>query len=183
MQISLSTAIKNTVRLNDCIKLLKQKERDSSTYNYFAGEEPLVPEYNFQEVQDDFNAMVEAILTLKSLIREKNMETVGENSHLTIDTILVALPLYNGRAKDLNTMKVVPEKKRNNQTTGFSKATVSEYTCRNYDVEPVSTASSEISAFVDDMQADIDLYNANTFIDIPNETAKVISDMFKKYKA
>ena len=182
MQISLSTAIKNAVRLNDCIKLLKQKERDSSTYNYFAGEEPLVPEYNFQEVQDDFNAMVEAILTLKSLIREKNMETVGEHSHLTIDMILVALPLYNGRAKDLNAMKVVPEKRRNNQI-GFNKAAVSEYTCRNFDVEPVSTASSEISAFVDDMQADIDFYNANTFIDIPDETAKVISDMFKKYKA
>ena len=178
--VSVSTILKNIKRLNDALNIIEKNEKNTNVYTYFVNEEPVIPEYNFKQTQDDYLGITNCLRKLKSYVRQGNCSVRGNNTSILIDDLLVLIPIYNRRAKTLNSMKAMPEKIRNN--TAFGRNSASEYIVRNFDVNEVAEEAYNVTALLEDMQYDVDYFNANHFIVVPRVLMSEVETYLRKYK-
>lgn len=155
-----NTANKQIKALNEELNTLVIKEIHDSTYTYIEGEEPKIPEYDLHQVNDKYFKIVQNISIIKSTLRNFNAARKGQLTGLTIDQILVLLPMYNHRLTTLKNMRQTKEINR------MTKSNVSEYTVINYDLTQVESEYNTLYKAITDMQEDLNYLNVTGTFDV-----------------
>ena len=136
------------------------KEAASSTYVVSINEEPVIPEYDYQEVAATIAELDEKIAIIKHALNLTNATAkvpVGEKE-MSIDTILIKMAQLNKRKAVLNQMRKQLPKAREEQAY-MSRNAVPEYRYINYDLELVKREYEGVSNTIMEMQMALDKYN------------------------
>ena len=136
------------------------KEAASSTYVASINEEPVIPEYDYQEVAATIAELDEKIAIIKHALNLTNATAkvpVGEKE-MSIDTILIKMAQLNKRKAVLDQMRKQLPKAREEQTY-VSRNVVPEYRYINYDLELVKKEYEAVSKTIMEMQMALDKYN------------------------
>lgn len=124
--------------------------------------EDVRPEYNFEFTQLDLSVVEKNIRELKHRISVFNTTYMIPELGMTIDQVLVALPMLNERVNTLRRMAGTQEKKRSG---GYgSRSNIIEYDYINYDRSQIKEEYDKMSKDLADMQIALD--KANTTVDI-----------------
>lgn len=136
------------------------KEAASSTYVVSINEEPVIPEYDYQEVAATIAELDEKIAIIKHALNLTNATAkvlVGEKE-MSIDTILIRMAQLNKRKAVLDQMRKQLPKAREEQAY-MSRNVVPEYRYINYDLELVKKEYEAVSKTIMEMQMALDKYN------------------------
>ena len=136
------------------------KEAASSTYVASINEEPVVPEYDYQEVAAAIAELDEKIAIIKHALNVSNATAkvpVGDRE-MSIDTILIRMAQLNKRKAVLDQMRKQLPKAREEQAY-MSRNAVPEYRYINYDLELVKGEYEAVSNTIMEMQMALDKYN------------------------
>lgn len=152
---------------NKIIKQLKEerlfllnREHEDSTYTVAEGEEPLIPEYNYEEVRDKISEISEKIYKIKHAINVANTTqfvTIGDKEY-TIDMLLVRMAQLNERKITLNEMRSKPHRVRKSGYYSSSTRSI-EYVYTNYDPEVAKADFEKISKEIMEIQLALDRHN------------------------
>lgn len=136
------------------------KEDTSSTYVVALGEEPVVPEYDYETVAAEIAGIDEKIAVIKHTLNVTNATSyvqVGD-TQMSIDTILIKMAQLNKRKRTLDRMrKQLPKERENSQP--YMARTAVEYRYINYDLDLVKQEYERVSQMIMEMQMALDLYN------------------------
>lgn len=161
--IKMTSAYANKVikRLNEDKEFLRNKEREGYLYVAALDEEPVIPEYNYEEVAKSISEIDEQIIQIKHAININNCinEVMVGNSKITIDTILVKMAQLNKRKEVLDRMRKQQPKTRINSGSFASRKTAPEYCYINYDLELIKKEYERIDSQIAEMQLALDKYN------------------------
>lgn len=125
--------------------------------------EDVRPVYNFQFTQLDLGVVERNIRELKHRINVFNTTYMIPELGLTIDQVLVVLPMLNEEVTKLRRMAAALEKKRCG--TGFgSRSNLIEYEYINYDRNQIREEYEKEAKRLADVQVALD--KANTTVDI-----------------
>lgn len=136
------------------------KEAASSTYVVSINEEPVIPEYDYQEVAATIAELDEKIAIIKHALNLTNATAkvpVGDRE-MSIDTILIRMAQLNKRKAVLDQMRKQLPKAREEQAY-MSRNAVPEYRYINYDLELVKREYEAVSNTIMEMQMALDKYN------------------------
>ncbi len=152
-------------------KLLKQlneektywleKESECCTYVVANGEEPVVPEYDYQTVAATIEEIDVKIATIKHAINCYNVTTfltLENGKNITIDQALVVMAQLNRRKQMLDYMRKLQPKQRKENAYMRSNSLI-EYTYINYDLELVKQEFERVSGEIMDIQMKLDQLN------------------------
>ena len=152
---------------NEANKLLKQykeelnqeylKERQSCKYTLSVDEsaEGNVPEYDFEKTKLRIESLQKTIRKIKHAINVFNTTTNVEGFDMTVDEILVALPMWNCRLLAVKEMAGILPKTR--KTISLSKFV--EYEYANYDIEEAKAAYDTLQCLISYAQTALDTLN------------------------
>ena len=152
---------------NKLLKHLKEekefwinKEREQQTYIAAVDEEPVVPDYNYEEVAAKIAETDDKITRIKHAINLANAEnTVAVNGKkITIDMLLVRMAQLTARKSILNAMRKRQPKARVNDGL-YSRNKSIEYQYINYDLDTVKKDYEKIDLEIIEMQLALDRYN------------------------
>ena len=152
---------------NKLLKHLKEekefwinKEREQQTYIAAVDEEPVVPDYNYEEVAEKIAETDDKITRIKHAINLANAEnTVAVNGkEITIDMLLVRMAQLTARKTVLNAMRKRQPKARVNDSL-YSRNKSIEYQYINYDLDTVKKDYEKIDSEIIEMQLALDRYN------------------------
>lgn len=144
------------------------KENEGHLYVAALDEEPVIPEYDYQAVADQIEAIDDQILKIKHAINVSNCNNevqVGEIS-MTIDTILVKMAQLNKRKTVLNQMRREQSKTRINSGMFSTRKTAPEYRYINYDLDLIKKEYERIDSEIAAMQIALDKYNQIVEFDV-----------------
>ena len=154
MKITCDMANKIVRSLNEERSSLLRKEMASKEYSFMDGEEPIVPEYDFGATQSEFQNIEHQIGVLKHAINQFNI-TTAVYQDMTIDEVLVRLPMLNQRKSTLIQMKdKLPEQKQ----VGYNGKS-SIITKTNYDATEVEVEYNRIDKEIMAMQNALNVAN------------------------
>ena len=132
------------------------KEASSNTYIAAVNEEPVIPEYDYQEVADIIAALDDKIAIIKHSLNVSNATAkvpVGnsEMSKSVLDEMRKQLP------------------KTREERTFMPRNAVPEYKYINYDLELIKQEYERVSQSIMEMQMALDMYNQTVQfeVDIP----------------
>ncbi len=137
-------------------------EAETSTYSYMAGEDPVVPEYDFLSLNSRLRELTSQIISIKHAINVFNTSTELPEVGLTIDGALVKMTMLNSDKSRLDRMRHVQKKIRN----GSTARGVSEYTERNYNSEDAERKYQETCMELVAIQQAIDMANLTRTFDV-----------------
>lgn len=112
------------------------------------------PEYDYETVRQQKDELTRKIVKLKHAINKFNIETVVPGFEMTIDKILIWMPMLNNEKYQLGTMASIQPKRR----IGVSNQLI-EYQYANYDVKKVSQDYENIVATLRELQLALDTVN------------------------
>ena len=139
-----------------------KKESDGYVYRASLGEEPVVPEYDYEEISSKIAEIDEQILRIKHSVNVSNASNkvmVGENE-MTIDMLLVRMAQLNNRRQMLDVMRKLQPKSRVNDTYyGSKNKPAPEYEYINFDLNRVQADYDVIDQEIAKMQLALDKYN------------------------
>lgn len=135
-------------------KLLAQ-EREASTYSYLHGEEPYVPEYDFAATQKKLDELAVETATIKHAVNVFNSTTVSPITGLTVDAMLVRMPMLSAQKEKLGRMRSAMEKTRRMAMN----AKASEYTVRNYSAEEAEAEYQRVTDELTILQQELNRIN------------------------
>ena len=124
--------------------------------------EDVRPAYNFQFTQLDLLVVERNIRELKHRISVFNTTYLVPELGMTIDQVLVALPMLNERVNTLRRMAGMQEKRR--AVAYGSRSNLIEYEYINFDKDQVREEYDKLSKDLAEMQIALD--KANTTVDI-----------------
>ena len=154
-------------KLNEDKNFWLSKEKEGYLYVAALDEEPVIPEYNYEEVSNNVSEIDAKIMKIKHAINVTNCtnEIQVGNSKMTIDMILVKMAQLNRRKTTLDGMRKQQPKSRIN-SGWYSKKTTPEYQYINYDLELIKREYEQIDAEVSAMQIALDKYNQTVEFDV-----------------
>ena len=137
------------------------KEAASSIYVVAINEEPVVPEYDYEEVAATIAEIDEKIAIIKHALNVANAtaKVQIEDVEMSIDTILIKMAQLNKRKSVLDVMRKQFPKARVEQHSYLSRNSVPEYKYINYDLELVKKEYENVSVKIMEMQMALDKYN------------------------
>ena len=150
---------------NEANKLLKQykeelsretsNECQSCTYVLSIDEDERgnIPEYDFTTTNDRIYTLNDKIRKIKHAINVFNTTTEVDGFDMTIDELLVALPMWNSRLSTLKTMANRLPKRRN------SSIKFIEYEYVNYDIDEVKKSYEVLADIIRKAQTALDTIN------------------------
>ena len=144
------------------------KEYTSSTYVVALNEDPVIPDYDYEEVSKTISEIDKKIAIIKHAINLNNTTAkvqVGD-AEMSIDTILVRMAQLNKRKSILDGMRMRLPKTRETQHAYVSRNAVPEYRYVNYDLEQVKKDYDRISLEITEMQMSLDKYNQTVMFDL-----------------
>lgn len=143
------------------------KEANSATYVAAVNEEPVIPEYDYQEVAGKISQIDGKMATIKHALNVSNataLVQVGEEQ-MSIDTILIKMAQLNRRKAVLDHMRKQLPKAREEQRYSVRNA-VPEYRYINYDLELIKSEYEGVSAAIMEMQMALDKYNQTSEFEV-----------------
>ena len=136
------------------------KEATACTYVAAINEEPVIPEYDYQEVAQTIEEIDAKMAVIKHAINLNNAMAkvpVGDEK-MSIDTILIKMAQLNKRKSVLDMMrKNLPKEKEDNSYR--IRNTVPEYRYINYDLALIKREYERVSDMILQMQMALDKYN------------------------
>ncbi|MCQ2524658.1 MAG: hypothetical protein MJ123_10010 [Lachnospiraceae bacterium] len=148
-------------KLNEDKDYWETKEATGCTYIASVDEEPVIPEYDYEEVSakiEEIDRKVTAIRHAINLANATNMiEACGEN--YTVDSVLVMMAQLNRRKLTLDEMRKRQSKSRVEARSYAARKAVVEYEYINYDLEKVKADYEAIEEKIAKLQLALDKYN------------------------
>ena len=148
-------------KLNEDKEYWRAKEVTGYVYVAAIDEEPVIPDYDYNEVEKNIEEIDEKIVKIKHAINVTNAAndvTVG-NEKMTVDTILIRMAQLNKRKLVLDNMRKQEPKKRIQSVSYGPRKTVPEYQYINYDLELIKSEYERIDTEISEMQIALDKYN------------------------
>ena len=139
--------------------------KEATSRTYVAGEEPVIPEYDYSAVSETLKEIDRKTVIIKHALNLANATAkimVGD-TEMSVDSILVRMAQLNSRKATLDTMRKCLPKMRESSHAFSSRNAVPEYRYTNYDPELVKQDYEHISGEIMEMQIALDQYN-QTFL-------------------
>lgn len=165
MLVTSALASKLIKQYNDEIIHLSFVERNAISYQEVIGNPVEIPDYSFLETQEAIEKLNSKVLKLKHAINKFNTTTRLNDGGLTIDQALVRMEQLSGLKQKYQQMRDMPEKRLNRS---FSSV-VTEYTCRNFDVDEVNVKYNSVVKELQQIQISLDLCNNTKTFDVDIE--------------
>lgn len=155
MKITSAEANKLIKKLEDNKAKLLLTEREDYIYNAAVGEDhtKLKPDYSLIDTQEAYNNICKQIINLKHALNAFNLTTEVKDG-MTIDQVLVLLPMLNSRKEKLNQMRLLPSMKRDRII-----GNVIDYQYTSYDPQDAQDLYEEISDKITSLQLALDKIN------------------------
>ena len=162
MKITSAEANKLLRKINAEKASLLSKENSCSVFPAALEEdiESIRPEYDFAETTKELNHLNRKIRDIKHALNIFNSTTELPGTGMTIDQVLVELPMLNERLKTLSRMKDRLPKQRRQDAYG-SRAMHIEYDIANYDNKEAAKEYEKVSERISSLQLALDLVNAS----------------------
>lgn len=149
-------------KLNEDKEFWLNKENDGFMYVAAVNEEPVVPDYDFEEVAGHIDEIDREIVRIKHAVNLANVTNTIKfgDEELTVDAVLVRMAQLNRRKGALDMMRKQQPKTRVSSgyaTVGRNPAP--EYRYINYDLESVRKEYERIDMEITEMQIALDKYN------------------------
>ena len=155
---------KELKKLRSLRAMLLDKEIKTSVFHCAVGEnaEELRPAYDYQATQDELDRLNDSILAIRHALNVFNATTEVEG--LTIDRILIRLPMLQEKRAKLETMAGRLERER----VSYYRSTgdIIDYEVRNYDPEQVMANLAEVSEEISRLQMALDKVNMTELIEV-----------------
>lgn len=148
-------------KLNDDKEYLRKMESEGYMYVAALDEEPVIPDYNYEQVAAAIEEIDNQIVKIKHAINLANLNSeiqVGDKT-MTVDQILIRMAQLNRRRATLDTMRKQETKKRLTTSSYMVRKTAPEYCYINYDLDVVKADYERIDAEIAAMQIALDKYN------------------------
>ena len=157
-------AMKQLKELEIKRRQILQEEQDTCVFTVATSEnvENVRPAYDFQFTQMDLEVCENHIRELKHKLNVFNTTYMIPELGMTIDQVLVVMPMLSGEVNKLRKMASTMDKKRCNSYS--SRVGMIEYEYINYDRAQVKEEYDKKSKRLADMQIALD--KANTTVDI-----------------
>ncbi len=158
MEITSAKAAKMLRRLNEEHEALMTKEAKSSSYTAVLGEnaEEYRPDYAFEAMQEDLEAVEEKIRKLKHAISRFNIGHEIEEFGMHIDEMLVYIPQLSARKDKLEEMA---ERLPREREYTYGNSNIAEYRYANYDISSAEKAYAECAELLARAQNALDRVN------------------------
>ena len=136
-------------------------EREGQTYVASLDEEPVIPDYDYNTVNNKLAEIDGKIQTIKHALNTVNVtkSVMIKDSVITIDALLVRMAQLNERKRQLDTMRKRQEKSRKDSGYYGNKKAVPEYEYVNYDLSQVQKDFKSIDEEISEMQLELDKFN------------------------
>ena len=160
MQITSAYANKMLRSLEEDKAFWVNKEASSSSYVVANNEEPVIPEYDYQEVAANIEEIDNKIAIIKHALNVANATAIVKvgDVDMSIDTILIKMAQLNKRKDILDGRRKQLPKAREQQ--GYmARNTVPEYRYINYDLNLIKHEYERVSKIIMEMQMALDMYN------------------------
>ena len=155
-------------KLNEDKEFWRSKEKEGCLYVAALDEEPVIPEYDYEEVAKSISEIDAKIVKIKHAINVANCTNeiqVGDVK-MTVDMILVKMAQLNGRKSTLDGMRKQQPKSRISSGLYSVRKAVPEYQYINYDLDLIKREYEQIDAEVSAMQIALDKYNQTVEFDV-----------------
>lgn len=166
MKVTSAQANKMLKQLNEEKAFWSGKELEGRFYIVSTGEEPIIPEYDYEKVRDKIQEIDEKVISLKHALNISNLtDTITfSGKTMTIDMALIRMAQLSNRKSFLDTMRKHPEKKRildHYRTTPHS-----EYEHINYDISVVEEDYAKVDEELSSLQIALDNHNHTVMMDV-----------------
>ncbi len=155
-------------KLQDDKSFWLSKERDGYLYVAAIDEEPVIPEYDYNQISDEIKNIDRKIVKIKHAINVINSTSeieIGDES-MTIDQILISMAQLNNRRSMLDNMRKQQEKRRVDSGFYGTRKTAPEYQYVNYSIDEVKKDYEEIDSKIASMQIALDKFNQTFEFDV-----------------
>lgn len=166
MEVTSALANKLIKGYTDELDHLVRVEGDSYSYTEVAGQQPIIPDYNFLDMQKKIDDLNRKIIKLKHAVSVFNTTYVIEACDMTVDQVLVRMAQLNKLKSKYQQMRNLPEKKLNR---GYGSSQVTEYTCRNFKAEEAEAAYNDVVSELRSLQLNLDLCNSTICFEVDIE--------------
>ncbi len=148
-------------RLQDDKSFWLSKERDGYVYVAAIDEEPVIPEYDYNQISEEIENIDQKIVKIKHEINVINATSEIEigKEKLTVDQILITMAQLNNRRSMLDIMRKKQEKKRIDSGMYSSRKSVPEYQYVNYNIDNVKKDYEIIDSKIASLQIALDKFN------------------------
>ena len=163
-KVSPLTVTKRINALKEELKDLEGYENKSSSFSFNLGQdkEALRPSYDFEETQKRYMELALEIIKLKHAINLFNTTTMVPEFNMTVDQMLVYLPMLRGRKQTLQKMKDEPMNGLSSRVTYRGV----NYTYSNYSVQKVTEDYRKIAEEYAKARTALDFINATGEIEV-----------------
>lgn len=137
------------------------KEREGHVYVAAITEEPVVPDYDYEEVARNIEEIDQKVVKIKHAINLANVTNTITvlGKQMTIDQVLVRMAQLNKRKSILDAMRKNQPKTRINSGYMPGRAAAPEYQYINYDLDLIKKEYDRIDMEIAQMQIALDKYN------------------------
>ena len=140
-------------KLNEDKEFWRSRENDGFMYVASVKEEPVVPDYDFEDVSRHIDEHAINLANVTNTIKFGGEE-------LTVDAVLVRMAQLNRRKDMLDTMrKQQPKTRVSSGYVAAGRNPAPEYRYINYDLELVKKEYDRIDTEIAEMQIALDKYN------------------------
>ena len=163
-KVSPQTVAKKINALKEELKDLERSEKQSCTFTFTVGEdfEAIRPSYDYKETQKRYMELTEEIRKLRHTMNVFNTSTIVPDFNMTVDQILVYLPMLRGRKQTLQKMKDEP---MNGLSSRVTYRGVND-TYSNYSVQKVTEDYRKIAEEYAKARTALDFINATGEIEV-----------------
>ncbi len=160
MRYTSSEANKLLKKLNSDYRSLAMLENESMTYLAATGEDPekVRPAYDYGGTKEKLAALAKKIRTVKHAINRFNVNTEVPGAGMTVDELLVYMPMLSERIRVLDSMRSCLPRVRE-RTYGSGTNTTIDYRYVNFDIERAAADYEAASDELAGLQTALDLLN------------------------
>lgn len=150
--------------LKEELKDLEEYEKKSSSFfvNLGQDKESLRPSYDFEETQKRYLELTQEVIKLKHILNVFNTSTIVPGFDMTVDQMLVYLPMLRGRKQTLQKMKDEPMNGLSSRVTYRGV----NYTYFNYSVQKVTEDYRKIAEEYAKARTALDFINVTGEIEV-----------------
>lgn len=155
-------------KLKDDKNYYLNKEEEGQVYVAAIDEEPVIPDYDYEEISARIAEIDDKIVKIKhtiNVVNATNKISVGD-SETTVDTILIRMAQLNNRKSVLDKMRKRQKKTREKYGVLNVRKTAPEYQYLNYDLKLVSSEYERIDSEIAAMQMALDKFNQTFEFDV-----------------
>lgn len=161
MKMTSAYANKLIRQLSDEKEYWVNVETSSNTYTVALDEEPVIPEYNFAEVNQTIAECDRKIRILKHAINLANVhaQIQVDDAVYSVDEILVKMSQLNRRLYFFNNLRKMQPQTRLVTSAYTNRSMKPEYRYINFDLEAAKEAYEQTNTEIMNLQMALDKYN------------------------